>query len=173
MGHHQVLIVGGGAAGITVAARLKRLRPGLDVALLEPSSDHYYQPGWTRVGAGVSSLEETRRAEADLIPAGVTWIRDAVAGFDPDRNLVSTASGQILSYDVLVVATGLQLCWDKIKGLPEALGQGGVCSNYSQHHAAYTCMSVSALMTLAVGAIASPTTTDAALSRSMPPKASA
>ena len=138
MAHHQILIVGGGAAGITAAAQLKRARPALAVTILEPSSDHYYQPGWTLVGAGVFSLEETRRAEADLIPAGVTWIRDAVAGFDPDRNLVSTASGQSLGYDVLVVATGLQLCWDKIKGLSEALGQGGVCSNFSQHHAAYT-----------------------------------
>jgi sulfide:quinone oxidoreductase len=138
MGHHQVLIVGGGAAGITVAARLKRLRPGLDVALLEPSSDHYYQPGWTLVGAGVFSLEQTRRSEASLVPDGVTWIREGAAGFDPAQNSVTTTAGQVLSYDALVVATGMKLCWDAIKGLPEALGAGGVCSNYSKDHAAYT-----------------------------------
>ncbi|MFM8260319.1 MAG: lycopene cyclase family protein, partial [Vulcanococcus sp.] len=86
MAHYQVLIVGGGAAGITVAARLKRARPALAVAMLEPSGDHDYQPGWTLVGAGVFSLEETRRNEADLIPAGVTWIREAVAGFAPESN---------------------------------------------------------------------------------------
>ena len=138
MGHHQVLIVGGGAAGITVAARLKRLRPGLDVALLEPSSDHYYQPGWTLVGAGVFSLEQTRRPEASLVPDGVTWIREGAAGFDPAQNSLTTTAGQVLSYDALVVATGMKLCWDAIKGLPEALGEGGVCSNYSKDHAAYT-----------------------------------
>ena len=138
MGHHQVLIVGGGAAGITVAARLKRLRPGLDVALLEPSSDHYYQPGWTLVGAGVFSLEQTRRPEASLVPDGVTWIREGTAGFDPAQNSLTTTAGQVLSYDALVVATGMKLCWDAIKGLPEALGEGGVCSNYSKDHAAYT-----------------------------------
>ena len=138
MVHHQILIVGGGAAGITVAAQLKRARPSLDVAILEPCSDHYYQPGWTLVGAGVFSFEETRRAEGDLIPAGVHWIRDAVAGFDPEHNRLSTAAGATLSYGVLVVATGLKLCWDKVKGLPEALGRGGVCSNYSKDHAAYT-----------------------------------
>ena len=76
MAHHQVLVVGGGAAGITAAAQLKRARPSLDVAILEPSAEHYYQPGWTLVGAGVFSLEETRRREADLIPSGVTWIRE-------------------------------------------------------------------------------------------------
>ena len=144
MAHHQVLIVGGGAAGITAAAQLKRARPQLDVAILEPSSDHYYQPGWTLVGAGVFSLEETRRAEGDLIPSGVTWIRDAVASFQPEANQLTTTTGATLSYGVLVVATGMKLCWDKIKGLPEALGSGGVCSNYSRDHAAYTWEAIQA-----------------------------
>ena len=138
MGHHQVLIVGGGAAGITVAARLKKARPALDIAILEPSSDHYYQPGWTLVGGGVFSLEQTRRNEASLIPAGVTWIRESAAGFTPESNSVSTSAGQTLTYDALVVATGMKLNWEAIKGLPEALGKGGVCSNYSKDFAAYT-----------------------------------
>jgi len=138
MAHHQILIVGGGAAGITAAAQLKKARPRLDVAILEPSPDHYYQPGWTLVGGGVFSMEQTRRREVDLIPAGVRWIREAAAGFDPDRNTVTTSGGQQLSYDVLIVATGLKLCWDRIEGLSEALGQGGVCSNYSREFAPYT-----------------------------------
>ena len=144
MAHHQILIAGGGAAGITAAAQLRRARPSLDVAILEPSGEHYYQPGWTLVGGGVFSLEETRRAEGDLIPSGVTWIREAVAGFDPEHNTVTTASGQALSYDVLIVATGLKLCWDRIEGLVEALGQGGVCSNYSKDFAPYTWEAIQA-----------------------------
>ncbi|MFM7634727.1 MAG: FAD/NAD(P)-binding oxidoreductase, partial [Cyanobacteriota bacterium] len=117
MAHHQILIVGGGAAGITAAAQLKKARPRLDVAILEPSPDHYYQPGWTLVGGGVFSMEQTQRREVDLIPAGVRWIREAAAGFDPDRNTVTTSGGQQLSYDVLIVATGLKLCWERIEGL--------------------------------------------------------
>jgi len=144
MAHHQILIVGGGAAGITAAAQLRRARPSLDVAILEPSGEHYYQPGWTLVGGGVFSLEETRRAEGDLIPSGVTWIREAVAGFDPEHNTVTTSSGERLSYDVLIVATGLKLCWDRIDGLAEALGQGGVCSNYSKDFAPYTWEAIQA-----------------------------
>jgi sulfide:quinone oxidoreductase len=144
MAHHQILIAGGGAAGITAAAQLRRARPSLDVAILEPSGEHYYQPGWTLVGGGVFSLEETRRAEGDLIPSGVTWIREAVAGFDPEHNTVTTASGQAFSYDVLIVATGLKLCWDRIEGLVEALGQGGVCSNYSKDFAPYTWEAIQA-----------------------------
>ncbi|MEB3308336.1 MAG: FAD/NAD(P)-binding oxidoreductase [Cyanobacteriota bacterium] len=144
MAHHQILIVGGGAAGITAAAQLKRARPNLDVAILEPSTDHYYQPGWTLVGGGVFSMDQTRRSEGDLIPSGVTWHRQAAEGFDPDRNSVSTSGGQVLSYDVLVVATGLKLCWDRIEGLREALGTGGVCSNYSREFAPYTWEAIQA-----------------------------
>ncbi|MFO8237880.1 MAG: FAD/NAD(P)-binding oxidoreductase [Prochlorococcaceae cyanobacterium] len=144
MDHHQILIVGGGAAGITVAAQLKRARVGLEVTILEPSADHYYQPGWTLVGGGVFSLDQTHRAEQDLIPSGVHWIQEGAAGFDPDHNRVTTTSGATLSYEVLIVAAGLKLCWDRIEGLSDALGKGGVCSNYSKDHTAYTWEAIQA-----------------------------
>ncbi|MCT0218170.1 NAD(P)/FAD-dependent oxidoreductase [Synechococcus sp. CS-1329] len=136
--HHQILIVGGGAAGITVASQLLLARSGLDVAILEPSSDHYYQPGWTLVGGGVMTKEQTRRDEADLIPAGCTWIRAAAASFEPEANRVITSTGEAISYDTLVVATGLQLRWERVKGLEKALGRHGVTSNYSKEHLPYT-----------------------------------
>jgi len=144
MAHHQVLVVGGGAAGITAAAQLRRARPQLQVAILEPASEHWYQPGWTLVGGGVFSLAETGRPERDVIPSGVTWIQAAASGFDPDQNQVSTSSGETLGYDVLIVATGVVLAWDRIKGLPEALGRGGVCSNYSKDFAPYTWEAIQA-----------------------------
>jgi sulfide:quinone oxidoreductase len=144
MTHHQVLVVGGGAGGITVAAQLRRARPDLQIAILEPATEHWYQPGWTLVGGGVFSLDETRRAERDLIPSGVTWIEQAATGFDPDHNRLTTSGGQILSYDVLIVATGLTLAWDRIAGLSEALGSGGVCSNYSKDFAPYTWEAIQA-----------------------------
>jgi sulfide:quinone oxidoreductase len=142
--HHRVLIVGGGAAGITTASLLRRQRPQLDVAILEPSGEHYYQPGWTLVGGGVMTLEQTRRSEASLIPRGVTWIRAAATGFDPDHNTVTTSTGDTISYDVLVLATGLRCRWDQIEGLSESLGSHGVCSNYSKDFAPYTWQSIQA-----------------------------
>ena len=144
MTHHQILVVGGGAAGITAAAQLRRARPTLDVAILEPASEHWYQPGWTLVGGGVFSLAETGRPERDVIPSGVTWIQEAAAGFDPEHNQLTTSGGQTLSYDVLIVATGLTLGWDRIKGLSDALGKGGVCSNYSKDYAPYTWEAIQA-----------------------------
>ena len=142
--HHQVLIIGGGAAGITVAASLRRKARrkaggrNLDIAIVEPSEQHYYQPAFTLVGAGTYQLSKTRRAESSLIPTGVTWIQDAAASFNPDDNAVTLTSGDALSYDYLVVCPGLELNWDKIEGLSATLGSNGVCSNYSPDQVEYT-----------------------------------
>ncbi|MCA8944138.1 MAG: NAD(P)/FAD-dependent oxidoreductase [Planctomycetes bacterium] len=128
--HHSVLIVGGGSAGLSVAARLCDHDSNLDVAILEPSDKHYYQPIWTLVGGGVFSREISERNEADYIPSGATWIRDGVASFDPDGRAVTTTSGERITYDQLVVCVGIQLDWVKIKGLDGHLGTNGICSNY-------------------------------------------
>ncbi|HEY9685522.1 MAG TPA: FAD/NAD(P)-binding oxidoreductase [Coleofasciculaceae cyanobacterium] len=129
--HYQVVIVGGGTAGITVAAKLARKLKSGSVAIIEPSRVHYYQPLWTLVGGGVFPKQKSARQEADFIPRGVTWIQEAVDAFQPDSNQLTTDSGRTLSYDCLVVAPGLQINWDRIPGLQEALGKDGVCSNYS------------------------------------------
>lgn len=130
--HHQVVIVGGGTAGITVAAQLTRgWFNRRDVAVIEPSDKHYYQPLWTLVGAGLAKKEATEHSEASVIPRRVTWIRDAVAEFLPEQNSIRTRDGRTITYDWLVVGAGLQINWDKIPGLKESVGKNGVCSNYS------------------------------------------
>ncbi|MGE4062716.1 MAG: FAD/NAD(P)-binding oxidoreductase [Rhodospirillaceae bacterium] len=142
--HHQIVIVGGGAAGITVAASLQRHKHelALDIAIIEPSHEHYYQPAFTLVGAGTYDLAATRRVEANLIPEDVSWIKDAVSAFAPEANTLTLASGRTVTYDYLVVCPGLQLNWGAIKGLKEAINRGGVCSNYSPQTVEYTfdCM---------------------------------
>ncbi|CAN3131634.1 FAD-dependent oxidoreductase [Mycobacterium sp. smrl_JER01] len=126
---HQIVIVGGGTAGITVAARL--LRKGFsDVAVIEPSDTHYYQPLWTLVGGGQADAATTARPEASVMPPGATWIKNAAAAVDPDANTVTCADGTDYEYDVLVVCPGIQLDWDRTEGLSDALGRAGVSSNY-------------------------------------------
>lgn len=129
--HHEVLIVGGGAAGISIGSRLTDRDDPLDVAIIEPAEWHYYQPLWTLVGGGVFEREHTRKPMQEVIPPKATWIQDAAATFDPDDNSVTTAAGDTYTYDYLVVAAGIQLDWDKIKGLDGHMGEGGICSNYS------------------------------------------
>ena len=138
--HHQIVIIGGGAAGITVAARLKRLDQNdtLDIAIIEPSTAHYYQPAFTLVGGGACKLETTQRAETSLVPSKVTWIKDFAAIIDPEVRKVGLTSGGTVTYDFLVVCPGLELNWHGIEGLPESIGKNGVCSNYSPDTVEYT-----------------------------------
>lgn len=135
---HKIVIVGGGTAGITVAARLLAARPQLDVAIVEPSSKHYYQPLWTLIGGGMFSREASQRDERSVIPYGAQWIQDAVVSFDPPANRVTTRGGKTLSYEYLVMAPGLQIYWEAIRGLQQSLGHDGVCSNYSYDSVAST-----------------------------------
>ena len=136
--HYQILVIGGGNAGISVSAQLLKKNKSLDIAIIEPSSKHYYQPAWSLVGAGIFKKENTVRDEASVIPKKARWIKDAVKGFLPDENKVELSTGQLLSYDYLIVAPGIQLNWDEIKGLRDALGKNGVCTNYEFKYADYT-----------------------------------
>jgi len=129
--HSKFLIVGGGAAGVSLAARLCAAGHAGKVTIIEPSDVHYYQPLWTLVGAGDADRESTRRSESSVIPPGAAWVKDAAAGFDPAQNSVTLKGGAKITYDWLIVALGLQLNWGAVKGLKENMGQRGICSNYS------------------------------------------
>jgi sulfide:quinone oxidoreductase len=126
----QVLIVGGGTGGIMTAAQLRRKDKHLSITILEPSETHAYQPAWTLVGAGAFNFSKTKRSEASLIPPGVEWIKDFATTFDPDKNIVHTRQSGSIHYEVLVLATGIQMDVDALPGLREALNTNSVCSNY-------------------------------------------
>ena len=129
--HYQILIIGGGTAGIMVASQLIRQKKVKDVAIIEPSDIHYYQPAWTLVGAGTFDYDKTERPMASVIPKDATWIKDKATGFDPDNNTVHTANKGNITYDYLVVAPGLTYDYRLVPGLGEAIDKGVVCSNYT------------------------------------------
>ncbi|WP_127125135.1 NAD(P)/FAD-dependent oxidoreductase [Pseudoflavitalea rhizosphaerae] len=136
--HYQVVIAGGGNAGISVAAQLKRSNAALQIVVIDPSDKHYYQPAWTLVGSGVFDIKDTERTESSVIPKGVQWIQQRITEMQPEQNALVLHNGDRISYEYLIVAVGIQLNWHEIKGLPETLGKNNVCSNYSFSHAPYT-----------------------------------
>ena len=136
--HHQILIVGGGNAGISVASQLLRRNKALEIAIIEPSENHYYQPAWTLVGGGVFNVKDTIHKEAEVMPKAVKWIKKKAASFQPENNIVVLEDNEMVSYEYLIVAPGIQLNWNAIKGLKETLGSNGVCSNYNVETASYT-----------------------------------
>lgn len=134
----KILIVGGGNAGLSVAAQLLGKNNKLQIGIIEPSEKHYYQPAWTLVGAGIFDIAKTERNEKDFIPKGSTWLKDAVVTFNPEENKVVCTSGVAYSYEILIVCPGIQLDWQKVKGLKENIGKNSVSSNYDFHSAPYT-----------------------------------
>ena len=129
--HHQILVIGGGSAGIMVAAQLLRQKNAKDIAIIEPADTHYYQPAWTLVGAGTYDYDKTARPMSTIIPKGATWIKDKATGFDPENNTVRTENKGDITYDYLVVAPGLVYDFSLVPGLGDAIDKGVVCSNYT------------------------------------------
>jgi sulfide:quinone oxidoreductase len=127
---HEIVIVGGGTGGIMIAAQLLRKNRELDIAIIEPSETHYYQPAWTLVGAGTFDIKETAKPMASCMPPRVKWIKDAVETFHPEKNTLATKNETTITYKYLVLAPGIQINWSAVKGLPEALNKNGVCSVY-------------------------------------------
>ncbi|MEM9248869.1 MAG: TIGR01244 family sulfur transferase [Pseudomonadota bacterium] len=136
--HFEIVIVGGGAGGISVAASLKSRKPTLNIAVIDPADIHYYQPGWTMVGGGIFDAQSTAKTMGSLIPKGVHWIKSAVAAFEPGNDAIILDGCRVVTYDRLVVCPGLKLDWDKVDGLVETLGRNGVTSNYRYDLAPYT-----------------------------------
>jgi sulfide:quinone oxidoreductase len=138
MKNYNVVIAGGGAAGIGLAASLKKRDSSLTIAIIEPSESHYYQPSWTLVGAGEFNVQNSKRLTKDLIPVGVDWIKASITGFNPEQNEVLIEGQDPIHYQQLAVCTGLKSRWDAIPGLLETLGKNGVSSNYSYEFSPYT-----------------------------------
>lgn len=135
---HDIVIVGGGAAGISVASSLLARNSALDIAIIDPTETHYYQPGWTMVGAGVFDVSSTVHTMASVIPKGVKWIKAAVTAFEPKNDAVLLEGCRVVKYKRLVVCPGIKLDWARIEGLTDTLGRNGVTSNYRYDLAPYT-----------------------------------
>lgn len=133
----RIVIAGGGAAGLTTAARLARRLEGAEIVMLEPSTRHFYQPGFTLIGAGLKPASYSTLKTADYVMPGVRWVQEGVAEFDPVANKVVTDKGTTFPYDYLVVATGLTLDYAAVEGMDrDLIGREGIASVYAGAEAA-------------------------------------
>ncbi|QHF24065.1 FAD-dependent oxidoreductase [Rathayibacter sp. VKM Ac-2804] len=131
---HDVLIIGGGNAGLSVAGRLRRYGVD-DVAVIEPRETHLYQPMFSHVAGGTAPASKATRPQGSVTPKGVTWIRDRVEAIDPAAKSVTLASGRQVGYGDLVVCPGIQKDWDAVPGLAEAMASPVGVSNYEFDYA--------------------------------------
>ena len=127
----HIVIAGSGLGGLAIAARLSRGLDGAKITVIDRKEIHNYQPGYTLVATGIWPVDKVSDRNVDLMPAGVEWVREMVAEFDPVANAVVTDSGRRIEYDYLVVATGLHLDYAQIEGMDvAAIGSNGLGSVY-------------------------------------------
>lgn len=138
--HYQIVIVGAGTGGIMAASQLLRANPSLDIAIIDPAANHYYQPAWTLVGAGTYDFEKTVRPMKSLIPAQAKWIQESVSVLHPEDSKVELNTGMTIGYDYLILSPGLVYDYSMIEGLKEGLDQGVVCSNYINPRHTWECL---------------------------------
>jgi sulfide:quinone oxidoreductase len=135
----KIVIVGGGAAGITVAAHLADMLRHDDVTIIEPNAEHHYQPGYTLIAGGLMAPGEVVRPTKSLVPSDAKWLQDRVTELNPDSNYVLTAQNGKVPYDFLVLVPGGHMDFDQVQGISrEDLGQGNVHCIYD-HKGAAAC----------------------------------
>lgn len=141
----KIVIIGGGAAGISMAARLKHWLDEPDITLIDPSDRQFYQPGFTLIASGVYQPNEVWKNQADCMPSGIKWVKDSVVAVDPVWNQVTTAQNGKIPYDFLVLTPGLQCNWEKVEGITQqTLGQGNAHSIYDFEGAQKTWQAIQA-----------------------------
>ncbi|KHN88206.1 Sulfide:quinone oxidoreductase, mitochondrial [Toxocara canis] len=128
--HYRIVVMGGGTAGVALSNRFKNLVPKGQMAIIEPNSDHYYQGGFTLVSGGLKTITSCVKPTRVVIHPNSVWIQKSVAELHPKGNSVILDDGSEIKYDVLMVTPGLQLRYDLVEGLPDALRLKGVNSIY-------------------------------------------
>lgn len=116
----RYVIVGGGAAGISAAQKLRSLDPKASLVLVEAEPVPYYlRPGLVEVLAGKKELQEiTPYPKSWFEKNGIEYrLGEAAVALDPAQKEVLLASGKSISYDRLLLATGAEPVRPEIPGL--------------------------------------------------------
>lgn len=133
----RIVILGAGAGGAAFANRLSRRLDGATITILDGRKEHWYQPGFTLIAAGLKPAGYSVSQTTDWLPTGVTLIPEHAAAIDPVAKSVTTTGGQKLDYDFLIVATGLTLDWGAIEGFStDMIGKDGIGAHYHSPQAA-------------------------------------
>jgi sulfide:quinone oxidoreductase len=128
----HIVILGAGAAGAALANRLSLRLDGARITLVDGRVQHWYQPGFTLIAAGLKPAGYAISQTTDWLPRGVTLMAEDAASIDPEARRVTTAGGTTLDYDFLIVATGLTMDWDAIEEFSlDMVGENGIGAVYA------------------------------------------
>lgn len=122
----KVIIIGGGTAGTMMANALAKgmgeeiKNSNVSVTMISNQKEHLYQPGLLYIPFGLKTEEEIIRPVKEVVSPLVQIVFDEAIEFSTESKQVKIKSGQIYSYDYLVIATGSRPAVEEVPGLEEA-----------------------------------------------------
>lgn len=128
----RIVILGAGAGGASIANRLANRLEGAEITIVDGTTQHWYQPGFTLIAAGLKPASYSISDTAHWLPGSINWIAEHAAEIDPEARRVTTTGGTRLDYDYLIVSTGLTLDWDAVEGFSlDMVGENGIGAHYA------------------------------------------
>lgn len=114
----KIAIIGAGTGGLAVSSQLvsQGVVNSKEIALFDPASIHYYQPGYTKLGGGI--INDIKEIEYNIkdVTKDYNFQNVGVKSINPEQNNIVTENGDVWNYEQLVIASGLQVKLDSIPG---------------------------------------------------------
>lgn len=125
-GNPHVVVVGAGFGGATCAKYLRQWGPNIDVTLIEPNDKFVSCPISNWVLGGMRTMDDITHGYDNLPKHGIKMVKDYVVGIDANKRTLRTQGGSTISYDRLVLAPGVDIRTDMVKGYKDAAAAGKV-----------------------------------------------
>lgn len=120
----RVVVIGGGVGGATFAKYLRLYAPEIKVTVIERNRQYQRPYGSSEVIVGHVDMNDiTISYEALQQKHGVDFVFDTVTGVDFPSRTVTTANGQKIGYDRLVISPGISFDYSKVPGMEKPATQ--------------------------------------------------
>jgi len=129
----KIVILGAGTAGTIMLNKLSNiLEPDQwQITIVDEYESHYYQPGFLFIPFGIYSKKDIIKPKRDYFPSGANVVMSKIDHIEPDKKRVLLADGSILSYDILIIATGTKVVPEETEGLKSQLWYKSIFDYYT------------------------------------------
>ncbi|MDE3058014.1 MAG: NAD(P)/FAD-dependent oxidoreductase [Bacteroidota bacterium] len=129
----KLVILGAGTAGTMM---LNKLFNALDknewqITIVDQHETHYYQPGFLFIPFGIYSRDDVIKPKRDFFPSGVEAIISQIDKVEPENNRVLLSDHRVLSYDLLLIATGSKIAPEETEGMKDKLWHKNIFDFYT------------------------------------------